>query len=193
VGGYDPDLRGYEDDDLFLRFFRAGYTNRFISEAVSVWTLNTSSTSFSESMARSRFVYFNKLLKEFPDGSVHGTKVFGDLLFKRFAFQFADDVISAAFSRNEAFAERVSRLSEFRMILRSSEEVSGRKKGRFLVATAPLVILGPKALRWSLIAILNSGLLRILPSVEGHAEFVRKYLPRKKSLSKTVPVFQKKD
>jgi len=191
LGGYDPDLRGYEDDDLFLRFFLAGYTNRFTSEAVTVWTLNTSSTSFSEAMARSRFHYFKKLLKEFPEGSVPGMRIFGDLLFKRFALQFADDVISAAFSRSEAYNERVARLREFRNILTSSQEVSGRKKSRFLLATAPLVSLGPVALRFFLIFILNSGLLRFLPALEGHGDFVRKYLPRKKTLSRSSFVLQK--
>jgi glycosyltransferase involved in cell wall biosynthesis len=32
VGGFDERLRGYEDDDLFLRLFRAGYDNVYLDE-----------------------------------------------------------------------------------------------------------------------------------------------------------------
>jgi GT2 family glycosyltransferase len=191
IGGYDVALRGYEDDDLFLRFFLGGYTNRFTSEAVTVWTINTDSTSFSESMARSRFFYFKKLLSHFPEGSVQGVRVFGDLLFKRFSMQFADDVISAAFNEGMAFGERVERLKEFRSILRSSEELAPSIKSRFLFVTTPLVILNAGFIRRFLIIIMNSGMLRLLPGIAGHGEFVRKYLPRKKSLSKSATVFAK--
>jgi glycosyltransferase involved in cell wall biosynthesis len=39
VGGFDERLSGYEDDDLFLRLFRAGYGNVFISTASAQWRL----------------------------------------------------------------------------------------------------------------------------------------------------------
>jgi glycosyltransferase involved in cell wall biosynthesis len=121
VGGFDPELRGFEDDDLFLRFFLAGYSNRFTPEAVTVWTINTSSTSFTESMARSRFIYFKKLLRTFPEGSVVGTYVFGQLMYKRFAYQFAGDVIESAFKGGENYEERLSRLKEFRYLPRKKD------------------------------------------------------------------------
>jgi hypothetical protein len=61
-----------------------------------------------------------------------------------------------------------------------------------LFATAPLVTLNPGGLRAFLILIMNSGLLRLLPSLEGHSDFVRKYLPRKKSLSRSSSVLRQK-
>ena len=184
VGGFDPELRGYEDDDLFLRFFSAGYSNRFTPEAVTVWTINTSSTSFTESMARSRFIYFKKLLKTFPEGSVVGTHVFGDLMFKRFAYQFAGDVIESAFTGGENHGERVARLEEYRSLVSSSNEVSSRVKRRYLFVTFPIVKFSRKSLRLFLLVILRSGILSILSMLPfaGRGEFVRRYLPRKKSL-----------
>jgi hypothetical protein len=177
-------LRGYEDDDLFLRFFSAGYSNRFTPEAVTVWTINTSSTSFTESMARSRFIYFKKLLKTFPEGSVVGTHVFGDLMFKRFAYQFAGDVIESAFTGGENHGERVARLEEYRSLVSSSNEVSSRVKRRYLFVTFPIVKFSRKSLRLFLLVILRSGILSILSMLPfaGRGEFVRRYLPRKKSL-----------
>jgi len=184
VGGFDPELRGFEDDDLFLRFFLAGYSNRFTPEAVTVWTINTSSTSFTESMARSRFIYFKKLLKTFPEGSVVGTYVFGQLMYKRFAYQFAGDVIESAFKGGENYEERLSRLKEFRSIVRSSNEITARGKRKYLFMTFPIVKFSKKILRLFLLVILRSGLLSVLARLPSKAlrEFVGRYLPRKKDL-----------
>ncbi len=184
VGGFDPELRGFEDDDLFLRFFLAGYSNRFTSEAVTVWTINTSSTSFTESMARSRFIYFKKLLKTFPEGSVVGTYVFGQLMYKRFAYQFAGDVIESAFKGGENYEERLARLKEFRSIVRSSNEITARGKRKYLFITFPIVKFSKKILRIFLLVILRSGLLSVLARLPSKAlrEFVGRYLPRKKDL-----------
>ena len=184
VGGFDPELRGYEDDDLFLRFFLAGYSNRFTSEAVTVWTINTTSTSFTESMARSRFIYFKKLLNTFPEGSVVGTHVFGTLMYKRFAYQFAGDVIESAFSGSENYPERLARLIEFRSLVKVSNEMSSYTKFRYLFVTLPLVKLSARFLKFFLLILLRSGILSVLSifSFVGFAAYVRKYAVRKKTL-----------
>jgi GT2 family glycosyltransferase/SAM-dependent methyltransferase len=67
VGGFDERLIGYEDDDLFLRMFRAGHENVFIDRSLSSWRIHAGSASYSEKMLRSRMVYAEKLLQEFPD------------------------------------------------------------------------------------------------------------------------------
>ena len=67
VGGFDEQFVGYEDDDLFLRLFRARWDNVFIDEPLSVWRIHNGSASFSISMGRSRLRFARKLLKEFPD------------------------------------------------------------------------------------------------------------------------------
>jgi glycosyltransferase involved in cell wall biosynthesis len=67
VGGFDEQLCGYEDDDLFLRLFRAGWRSVYISEALSQWRIYPGSTSYSPRMAKSRMIYARKLLDNFPD------------------------------------------------------------------------------------------------------------------------------
>jgi glycosyltransferase involved in cell wall biosynthesis len=183
VGGFDPQLRGYEDDDLFLRFFLAGYSNRFTPDAVTVWTINTTSTSFTESMARSRFIYFKKLLKSFPEGSVVGTHVFGTLMYKRFAYQFAGDVIESAFSGSENYPERLARLVEFRSLVKSSNEMSSYTKKRYLFVTLPLVKMSAKLLKLFLLILLRSGVLTVLSifSFAGFGAYVRRYAVQKKA------------
>lgn len=153
VGGFDERLRGYEDDDLFLRLFLAGYSSKFIPRAVTIWTLNKSSTSFSEAMARSRFIYFNKLVETFPPGSLNDTLVFGSLLVPRFAFQFAADVISAAMTNSDDFDERRERLLHFLALFRQSGEVAPRSKRKFLIQTYPLVGLRQPTLRRALLIV----------------------------------------
>jgi hypothetical protein len=180
VGGFDPDLRGYEDDDLFIRMFVAGFTNRFTPEAVTVWTVNTTSTSFSESMNRSRFIYFKKLIESFPEGSIIGTNVFGDLMHPRFSLQFADGVIGSAFSDGEHFDERVQRLKFYREVVGKSGELSPGQKLKYRFLTWPLVIFPPRVLTLLLLLLLKSGLILFLPKARTIGAFVRKYLPRKK-------------
>lgn len=184
VGGFDPELRGYEDDDLFLRFFLSGYRNVFTPEAVTVWTINKSSTSFSESMSRSRFIYFNKLLKAFPAGSIHGTKVFGDLLAPRFGFHLADDVIASAFRREENFDVRLERLKFFRGLLRSSDEVASGTRRKFLLTSTPLVVMNSVTLRLFLLFILRAGILLGTFRIPLLSKFVRKYSSNKEILGK---------
>jgi len=99
IGGFDENLKGYEDDDLFLRLFLGGFTNSFIPDVVSDWTVNVLSTSYTEAMSRSRFLYFSKLYEKFVlDSSFESQnrgRVFAELLFPRFSLNFANDVVSS--------------------------------------------------------------------------------------------------
>jgi len=155
VGGFDETLQGYEDDDLFLRFFLAGHTNRFTPKPVSAWTVNLSSTSFSETMSRSGFLYFKKLLGIFPSDSVANMGVFGRFLFPRFANKIAGDVAASALSEKEYFSERVDRLKYIRDLTSSSREVDLWHRIIYLVLTFPLVSMGPRAIRFILICVLK--------------------------------------
>ncbi len=67
VGGFDEQLRGYEDDDLFLRLFHAGFDNVYVDKPLSQWRIYPSSASYSPQMAKSRMVYATRLLNRFPD------------------------------------------------------------------------------------------------------------------------------
>ena len=67
VGGFDERLSGYEDDDLFLRIFRAGYDNIYLDMALSKWRIYPGSVWYTPRMTRSRAIYTRKLLEMFPD------------------------------------------------------------------------------------------------------------------------------
>jgi glycosyltransferase involved in cell wall biosynthesis len=72
VGGFDESLIGYEDDDLFLRLFRAGHANVHVDETVTRWRIHDDSASASPAMLRSRLLYFRKLLRTVPDRNGKG-------------------------------------------------------------------------------------------------------------------------
>ncbi|MGI4945961.1 MAG: glycosyltransferase [Janthinobacterium lividum] len=84
VGGFDERLCGYEDDDLFLRLFRANYRNVFIPDPLSKWRIHVGSTSYTPRMARSRAIYARKLLTTFPDDPVRSRYYTRHLIVPRF-------------------------------------------------------------------------------------------------------------
>ena len=84
VGGFDERLQGYEDDDLFLRIFRAGYRNEFIVRATAQWRIHRGGNSRSPSMAASRMIYLRKLREAFPDDRELGRLIGQDVLAPRF-------------------------------------------------------------------------------------------------------------
>lgn len=66
VGGFDERLSGYEDDDLFLRLFCAGYANLFVNEALSQWRFHSERSTHTARMSASRLLYLRKLIKDHP-------------------------------------------------------------------------------------------------------------------------------
>ncbi len=84
VGGFDERLSGYEDDDLFLRMFRAGWLNHYSPELLVRYRRHPSSSAFSERMWISRDIYSRKLLEEYPDDPVLVRFYVRDIIAPRF-------------------------------------------------------------------------------------------------------------
>ena len=104
VGGFDERLSGYEDDDLFLRLFRAGWDHRFVDQPLSKWRIFPYSCSGTIRMCLSRAVYAQKLLEMFPDDKRMGRYFGRDLIVPRFLPMFAADLGKAAIRRDLAAA-----------------------------------------------------------------------------------------
>ncbi len=66
AGGFDPQLSGCEDDDLFLRVFQMGPIG-FIPRALMQYRVYPESYRSSLRTDLSRRVYFEKLVRAFPD------------------------------------------------------------------------------------------------------------------------------
>ncbi len=135
VGGFDELLSGYEDDDLFLRLFLAGYDNEFIDTPLSQWRVYETSSSYSPRMGKSRAVYARKLLAAYPDDPARSMYYTSDLLLPRFYRPIAAEC-RKALRANDADAIRAARvdldfISEF-----LSPAHTGGREARDLVISA---------------------------------------------------------
>jgi glycosyltransferase involved in cell wall biosynthesis len=111
VGGFDESLCGYEDDDLFLRLFRAGYDNVFINEPLSQWRIYQTSTSYTSRMARSRMIYATKLFEQFPNNRSQRRYWCRDCIAPRFVNQTLGDCVRALETRDaEMFRTAIAHL-----------------------------------------------------------------------------------
>ncbi len=84
VGGFDERFCGYEDDDLFLRLFVAGWGNEYIPESHSTWRIHDASSLHSHRMIKSRRIYAEKLMAEYPDQPENNTFFVRDCIAGRF-------------------------------------------------------------------------------------------------------------
>jgi glycosyltransferase involved in cell wall biosynthesis len=105
IGGFDEQLRGYEDDDLFLRLFAAGYRNIYINKALSKWRIHSDSASFQNTMARSRELFFEKLQRRYPDNPTSNKTYIRDLVVPRYFDAVLKDRISAMRENDSEAAE----------------------------------------------------------------------------------------
>lgn len=146
VGGFDEQFMGYEDDDLFLRMFRAGYTNHFIATPVTAWCQHKGSTSWSVKMSRSRWKYFNKLVQNFPDDEFTGTYYFRDCFVPRFATDFIKEAARSVKTGSPDRDELVSILVAFSRMVSDNPSMSQRYKRKlklmaFAMSSIPLGVL----------------------------------------------------
>lgn len=128
VGGFDVQFIGYEDDDLFLRIFRKGYSNCFVDRAVTVWCIHTESTSHGMLMTRSRFRYFKKLVDMFPDQPGLKRYYLRDYLAPRFGQLFIEQAIKAAESKTAYREELLDNLKTYAAVVASNPYIRLRYK-----------------------------------------------------------------
>ncbi len=95
VGGFDENLSGYEDDDLFLRLFES---SRIFYLPVSTlrWRFHGANYSFSSRMVRSRSYYWRKLLSNYTDNGANRIRE------RRISLRFFREFIFRALEQYEA-------------------------------------------------------------------------------------------
>jgi glycosyltransferase involved in cell wall biosynthesis len=102
VGGFDEKLCGYEDDDLFLRIFRANFDNAFIPHSTSQWRIHDSSCGASDRNDNSLRYYIGKLLAEYKDDPWRGHYYARDAIGPRFVTIWMQMYIRANRYKNHA-------------------------------------------------------------------------------------------
>jgi len=137
AGGFDERLSGYEDDDLFLRLFRAGYDHTYIDEPLSKWRIYPGSTSYSPRMARSRMIYAKKLFEWFPDNPKQDRYYARDLIAPRFLANLLGECLKAMWNEDHTALPRI--LDDMQLVLR---HLPKRKHRLLRLATSVLKIPG---------------------------------------------------
>jgi glycosyltransferase involved in cell wall biosynthesis len=100
VGGFDERMCGYEDDDLFLRIFRASYDNAYVPYSTSQWRIHSLSCGASSRNDDSLRYYIKKLLATYPDDPWRGHRYARDSLAPRFINTWIQMYIRASRYKN---------------------------------------------------------------------------------------------
>jgi len=147
VDGFDPQFMGFEDDDLFLRIFRKGYSNHYLDRAVTVWCIHTESTSFGIRMIRSRYRFFKKLAAMFPDEPKRNRYYLRDYLMPRFGKLFVDHAIQAIKLDNEYREEMFAHLDDYAQMVLTNPYIGVRAKARLRLTRFMLAHSSPGTVR----------------------------------------------
>ena len=166
VGGFDPQFIGYEDDDLFLRIFREGYTSYFVDKAVTVWCLHDGNSTFSLSMARSRFRYFKKQAAACPDEPKRHRFYLRDCLMPRFGPYFMGRAIMSAMTNDAHRQEMCAILDEYAAIALANPHVGRRPRLKLRIALTLVHHCPPWLIRVML------GTLGRLPKIGGRLRWL---------------------
>ena len=92
VGGFDEQFKGYEDDDLFIRLFRAGFSFRYVDKEVYVWRMHGGQTSSSIKMLHSRKKFISKWMAEDFGSAVNEGQLKSSII-RRFRPALVQDVL----------------------------------------------------------------------------------------------------
>jgi glycosyltransferase involved in cell wall biosynthesis len=121
VGGFDETLCGYEDDDLFVRFFRLGWDHVFVTRPLVRFRIHTSSSSTSPRFLESRLRYAAKLMSILPDDSRMFRYYVSKAIAPRFFLTSLDDYVRACSARDWAGARlALKTVNHFAALRRSS-------------------------------------------------------------------------
>lgn len=100
AGGFDEALSGYEDDDLFVRFFRLGWKSVFVPRPLLRFRIHASGSSASPRFLESRVRYAAKLLEILPDDPRMFRYYVSDGVAPRFFLTSLDDYVRSCSVRD---------------------------------------------------------------------------------------------
>ncbi len=127
AGGFDETLCGYEDDDLFVRFFRLGWEHVFLARPLVRFRVHTTGSSTSPRFMDSRKRYAAKLVSILPDDSRMLRYYVSHGIAPRFFLTSLDDYVRACSARDwEGARLALETVNHFATLRRRSLSLSGK-------------------------------------------------------------------
>jgi len=102
VGGFDEQLSGYEDDDLFLRMYEKGRIF-YLPETTLRWRIYGDNYSFSHRMLASRIYYWKKIMEHYAVSDRRR----GSLISQRFFWEFVSQAILQYTRGNQLYIKSI--------------------------------------------------------------------------------------
>ena len=136
AGGFDETLSGYEDDDLFVRFFRLGWEHIFVPRPLVRFRIHANGSSASPRFLESRMRYAAKLMAILPDDPRMLRYYVSKAIAPRFFLTSLDDYVRACSARDwEGARHALKAVNHFAVLrqpgLRLRYKLSWIQKPRF--------------------------------------------------------------
>jgi len=145
VGGFDPQFRGYEDDDLFIRIFRLGWRSHFEPRALTYFRVHANSSSGRSLFRESRMRFFEKMRIAIPDDTRLNRRYVSDLLAPRLLYSTVTEYSSALSAHDDDEARSIAE-SIVTLISVASPRAKA-KLGLMVLANPPLARAILRAIR----------------------------------------------
>lgn len=155
IGGFDEQLSGYEDDDLFVRVFRAGWQHVFVDRPLLSFRVHDVSSSADRRFFASRRRYAEKLAAALPDDSRMRRYYLRDQIAPRFFETCLDDYVRACSRREWSTAE---------LALAGLNHFASQRRSCLKLRWKMLWVQSPRFFR---------GLVRLNDMLPGRLRFVR--------------------
>lgn len=108
LGGFNPELQGFEDDDFYLRAFQSAWAPVYVAEALTLYRTHRRGSSRMASYWRSRVRYAHIIANAFPDDPWTQRFFVRDVVLPRFRGSIILDYSVAIAVRNHKAARELA-------------------------------------------------------------------------------------
>lgn len=108
IGGFDVLLQGFEDDDLYVRAFRAGWRLEFVARSLTRFRVHPTSSSAQSRFNESRRYFSQKLCETVADDRRLNRYYSRDIIAPRFLRAALNDYVRAVSDKDWTTAKRIA-------------------------------------------------------------------------------------
>ena len=108
IGGFDVLLQGFEDDDLYVRAFRAGWRLEFVARSLTRFRVHATSSSAQSRFIESRRYFSQKLCETVADDRRLNRYYSRDVIAPRFLRAALNDYVRAVSDKDWTTAKRIA-------------------------------------------------------------------------------------